>query len=86
MLVDGSPLLVPVLAADLTEGMLMPVHRLVDGTVRAVASRVVAVGRSHDLRTVYWQLVDDPPDWCWSSAADSYVTTFVPGLGSDQGD
>ncbi|MGH3378865.1 MAG: hypothetical protein ACRDP6_29465 [Actinoallomurus sp.] len=79
MLVTGEPLHIPTKARDLVEGMLVPVHRLVDGVVRTVASRVVAVSRSYDLATVYWQLEDDQPGWCWSAAADTYVTVVTGG-------
>lgn len=68
MLVTGEPLHIPIKARHLVQGMLVPVHRLVDGMVRTVASRVV---------TVYWLLEDDPLDWCWSATADTYVTVVT---------
>jgi hypothetical protein len=79
VLVTGESLHIPIQARHLVEEMLVPVHRLVDGGVRTVASRVVAVSRSYDLATVYWQLEGDQPGWCWSAAADTYVTIVAGG-------
>lgn len=74
MLVTGDPMNIPLRARELVVGMLVPVARLVEGRVRTVASSVVAVSHSYDLATVYWQLEDDEPGWCWSAAADTYIT------------
>lgn len=81
MVITGEPQRIPIKAWRLAEGMLVPVHRLVEGKVQAVTSRVIAVSRSWDLSTVYWQLEDDQPDWCWTTASEDYITVVTsPGI------